>query len=1769
MPGFNITVEATFKKTTYKVTPNVQENGTVTAEPNQNLKAGDEVTLTLSPKTADYVLKKLEVNSTKGNVDTTKVNDKTYTFTMPASDVTVSATFEKKEDPNPDYSVIVNPVENGQVIANHSSAKKDTEIKLTVTPKEGFEIESVTMNGQPLKAGADGKYSFTMPAGGATVYATFKNSEPQGPQPGEQEIKPGEAAEITNKQTGLDLKIIKRDNNDRRLKDAKFELERYIDGTYKTKDDTFKKVHGISDANGNVKLVDDDGNPVSLPVGFYRLTETKSPSGYKKPQAPFDIEVYESAGQLKAKYKSAEHTSYDYLRDKKSYDSETVKTADNGIKYKSKITYINTESKTYIQRIYIDTRGYRGASDKINIQINPKHKREETDRGPGNAPTIDVEGVKTAYRSTYKITGAPNDDSFADTVLNNYDLSRNDVTMLNTARWRPFDWGFDEDIMNLDKGGVYYIDVEGFYDDAILTGIDSKQGNKNTIPEEDLKKLELNFDFYDGAREFQQAVGRDNQGNIIFKKVKKGSYQAGNLALGLTKFEKSPTGQLGKTGGRIYPPLNEKNRTRVSTSIDLHTLYSSENYTEVPQDGMSVINEEERYNVTFSKHGRDNPNDDVDSENVTTNRLEGAIFKLQKEIANTYVDVDGSYVGSAFNGYFGFRNLEPGRYRLMEVKAPKGYTPITDPLLYFTIKTVNTNSGDVVDPETGDTVDIKTVNVRFESGGTIYKLSDLQMVNPKDSTKKPNIKDVESKDIDIETSKIVNPKTGQEVLLKDMIVVGKEQFDEDGNSYYNEYPVKQIKIIPASSGYISLEYDNANGVYQYVPENKTSAKDGKLIDFVTSATAKNMGKIINEKPGKGEMTVTKVDQNGDAIKASNLLAGAEFKLTNLTNGSVTPKTVGEDGTILFDQLPIGNYRLEEIKSPDGYVNTNQVWNFTIGGEGLDPYAGPIARTGRNLSDKIKLNTTKMYVLNPEDKTSKEINEIHPHFGESMEFTNKFTVDKNIKINPGDYFVLNMSDVTDLNGIAESGIENLDIIAAGIGTIAKADYDRANRTITYTFTDYAKTYSLVEFSNKLTSFIDLYKVKQTDQGLSKQKVGFYIGNDNSLLRDMRVIYDLDYGHEEDYYGNRINLVSKIVKYNPETGEFLHYYYVNRLKEYTDGPVELRYESEQNIENFNMSVSYLKNNYYVSKDMPESFGVNENSPNLTPFDTVQSIRTLEKGYYTNVKFNNGIHNTYSYIIKVTGRVAGNDKSEYTAHGTLLKFNQYQTPTYAERHDSIHYFVNEASGSVKPEIVAVNPENKILFKKVDQDGKALKGAKFKLKYRRKAVDDWSYVKDKNNNDLVKTSGEDGKFEYTKLKPGSYQLEETAAPDGYNILTNPAYEFVVNSNGKIIRKTIGDKPGEEKDTEEDGIVPIYIENKKEQKISFVKVDASDKKPLAGAEFEVWYKAKKEDTEYTKLKLYEKTADGKTERLAVKEGENIPTGFTPVKEDKFTTGEDGLVEFNFYDSGYYGIKEVKAPKGYIAPKDFVKEFSYLDGKIKVDDKVQNGEYVTEVKVNKSKGHALSWSVINAYDTSITMKYNTEKMAITYTKDKSKLTLSGLPPKSQPTRDNAPKEAIEITAYLTDGTNKSTPKTITLNTSESSGDYTTKEIDLYELVKELEGKTTGGDITTNKTLVLSMSSLLYLNSELNLGSKVVIGDKINEDRSFHIGTKGDAYADHSYSFTTNGTVDLSKPIQVENHKATFPHTGALGIFGFLIAGAIIMTTSYYKYRKKKRGRALS
>ena len=964
MPAYSMALTAHFvdERPSYEVQVAQKiTGGTITANPT-SAKAGDTVSLSATPSDG-YLLDKFEVKDASNNPVTVNENNQ---FTMPKSNVTVTAIF--KEKPKNVYPISVEPSQNGSVSVK-ASATNGEEVTVSVNPDDYYELESLTYNGNPITKDGQGNYKFTMPDQPVSIAASFKQKEITKPQEGEIAIpSDGELIKITNKQTGLDLKIFKRDSNSRPLEGGKFTLKK-TDENYKTEDTTFTKIDGISGKDGKLVFTDKNGEEQTLALqpGYYVLEETESPSGYKKAQAPWKIHVYEdtTTNQLKAEYQGPDETPNSFVSSDKSLDNSGnttgIKTTNSGIKYAARMTNINTEGKTYIQRIYIDTRAYK---KPVNVQIKPVIKREELD-APGQPPKIGYEGkygVKTAYRSTYEIKGladSPTDAKLND-IFKNYTIANDDVSVVNTARWRPFDWGFDEDQLNLDPG-VYYIDVEGFYDD--------------NITKEDIGKIEMDIDFMT-PRYFWQADGFNQDNTQHFKLG--GSYQGGAESFGSVYEEDTYVGGvLHKKGtttpwgasqpsrqkypnwlskeftdrygnkrnaGIVAVPNGTEDKTidSVTTSISIKPLYTSTKKTQVGPEGMDIVNDEETYNITFSKHGRNDKDEDVNSEEVTKRRLEGAVFKLQEFVINDYKDVEGSNVSSAFNGYFGFRGLKPGRYRLMEVKAPEGYKPINGPLLYFTVETIKTNSGKIVDPESGDVVDIKSINVKFaETDTKAYKLSDLSMVNPDDANKIIKVSSVDSKKISIKDSQIVNPTTNAIVNLNDLIIV-----TADGHGY----PIKQIKIVDGSSGYISLEYDKANGVYQYVPEKSTSEKDGKLVDFVTSATAKNMGKIVNEK------LVDRIQfKKVDATNKEFALKGAEFevhykdKIDNnqyekldlyekKVNEKDTERLVkkagdtapagftkvdtfksGTDGLLDFKLDAEGYYAIKETKAPSGYI----------------------------------------------------------------------------------------------------------------------------------------------------------------------------------------------------------------------------------------------------------------------------------------------------------------------------------------------------------------------------------------------------------------------------------------------------------------------------------------------------------------------------------------------------------------------------------------------------------------------------------------------------------------------------------------------------------------------------------------------------------------------------------------------------------------------------------------------------------------------------------
>ena len=213
MPAADVTVSAAFEKIateTYTVTVDKGGDGKVTVngqetEKLEGLKSGDPVTLKIDPIDTDTLLTKLAgvtVTSGKVEVSTTKVDENTYTFTMPDGNVNVSVQFTTVG-----YSIVTtaDPAEGGTitVTVNGKSelkrAPKDAEMAVTVTPNTGYELE-LARHGQTSitdKVKDGGTYTVGMSDCNFEIIAEFKKIETTEPTNPSEEPQAIEAEERT------------------------------------------------------------------------------------------------------------------------------------------------------------------------------------------------------------------------------------------------------------------------------------------------------------------------------------------------------------------------------------------------------------------------------------------------------------------------------------------------------------------------------------------------------------------------------------------------------------------------------------------------------------------------------------------------------------------------------------------------------------------------------------------------------------------------------------------------------------------------------------------------------------------------------------------------------------------------------------------------------------------------------------------------------------------------------------------------------------------------------------------------------------------------------------------------------------------------------------------------------------------------------------------------------------------------------------------------------------------------------------------------------------------------------------------------------------------------------------------------------------------------------------------------------------------------------------------------------------------------------------
>jgi hypothetical protein len=181
MPDAHVTVTAAFTLKAYQITTSGIDNGNVTATVNgatvTTATMGASVTLTAVPA-ENYQLQSIAVTDEGDATVTLGGSDTIRTFTMPASDVTVAATFVDQSAPT--YTVsIPNPFEHGTVSADLTSAVAETPITLTASPAGGYRLAGITVtktsdSGTVTVSGTENTRTFTMPASNVTVAAVFE-----------------------------------------------------------------------------------------------------------------------------------------------------------------------------------------------------------------------------------------------------------------------------------------------------------------------------------------------------------------------------------------------------------------------------------------------------------------------------------------------------------------------------------------------------------------------------------------------------------------------------------------------------------------------------------------------------------------------------------------------------------------------------------------------------------------------------------------------------------------------------------------------------------------------------------------------------------------------------------------------------------------------------------------------------------------------------------------------------------------------------------------------------------------------------------------------------------------------------------------------------------------------------------------------------------------------------------------------------------------------------------------------------------------------------------------------------------------------------------------------------------------------------------------------------------------------------------------------------------------------------------------------------------
>lgn len=249
--------------------------------------------------------------------------------------------------------------------------------------------------------------------------------------------------------------------------------------------------------------------------------------------------------------------------------------------------------------------------------------------------------------------------------------------------------------------------------------------------------------------------------------------------------------------------------------------------------------------------------------------LAGAKFQITKEPEGTIVATETT--GS--NGSIFIEKLPEGRYTIRELEAPLGYVPDGSPkeVSFF------------MNP--GDTAEFKKVVVTNHE-----KLGELEVIK----------KGADQKFLQGAEFTVTRKSDGH--------IMGKITTGSDGKAVMRNLPrgVYKVRETKAPTGYL-LSTENEKEVTFFSDISDTVSKHSvTFVNNQVKATAK----------------LLKID-----AETGKTLPNAEFRITGPNGYDLTRKS-GADGMVMLEHVPYGEYTIEEIKAPKGYVISGP-WKFKV------------------------------------------------------------------------------------------------------------------------------------------------------------------------------------------------------------------------------------------------------------------------------------------------------------------------------------------------------------------------------------------------------------------------------------------------------------------------------------------------------------------------------------------------------------------------------------------------------------------------------------------------------------------------------------------------------------------------------------------------------------------------------------------------------------------------------------------------------------------------